>query len=430
MEEHLKKVENSLEEIQLVRKLVLDLLPRIDMYNGSDNYEFNYLCEMLTQHLLTLNQITTDGDDNEKRVRYKEIQFITSLISFLERKKAEANSDWEQQPSAPSEFDDSKFDQESSIRSQSENDCPTEIQCALLSISTAACLLSAMRKMCSKCSIVSNHTAIKSSVLKVCLGLKSSMQKISKMNFLLQEELDSTLCLLDAALSRLEESSDCSSESPLELNDSFKSTDCITDPNFTVPAPSFKLYHEIKITSIESPTNFWFYFVDNSFTFFNMQIKSFYSNLRDNDMSICYEDIKPYLVVAAKIENDWLRVEVISLGVEIVVFLLDYGTFQTVRPQDLRYMLKDFAVIPAKAFKGSLSGIHPSNGPDWSQDAVKSFYNKVGNKKLHSMINNCEDDIYQMDLFEKEYSLMMIADFLIYEGHADADTTFKGCSTI
>lgn len=426
----MENIESSLEKIQLVRQLVLELLPRIDMYNGSDSYEFNYLHEMLTQHLLTLDRIMAAGDDNEKRVRYQEIQFVTSLMSFLERKKAEASTVWKQQPSAPSEDDDSVFGQESSIRSQRDENFPTEVQCALLSISSAASLISAMQMMCSKCSLVPNHAALKSSALKVCLELKSSMQKVSKTNSLLQEELDSALCLLDAALSRLEESSDCSSESSLETNDSFKSTDCITDPNFAVPAPIFKLYHEIKVTSIESPTNFWFYFIDDSHKKFNIQIKSFYSALRDGDMSISYEDIKPYLLVAANIENDWLRVEVVSIGEEIVVFLVDYATYRAVRPQDLRYLLKDFAVTPAKAFQGSLSGIHPSNGPDWSQDAVKSFYTKVANKKLHAMITNCEDDIYQMDLFEKEYSLMMVADFLIYEGHADADTTFKGCSTI
>lgn len=85
-----KALEDSITKIQKIQQSVLDLMGRVEQYNGADRKEYLYLDEMLTQNLLKLDNIDAEGKDNIKNARREAIKCINSLISLLEAKNEEA----------------------------------------------------------------------------------------------------------------------------------------------------------------------------------------------------------------------------------------------------------------------------------------------------------------------------------------------------
>lgn len=87
-----KAIEDSITKIQKIQQSVLDLMSRVEQYNGKDRKEYLYLDEMLTQNLLKLDNIDAEGKDNIKNARREAIKCINSLISLLEAKNDEATN--------------------------------------------------------------------------------------------------------------------------------------------------------------------------------------------------------------------------------------------------------------------------------------------------------------------------------------------------
>lgn len=87
-----KAIEDSITKIQKIQKSVLDLMERVEMYDGVNRKEYSFLDEMLTQNLLKLDDIDAEGKENIKNARREAIKCINSLISLLEAKKDEAAS--------------------------------------------------------------------------------------------------------------------------------------------------------------------------------------------------------------------------------------------------------------------------------------------------------------------------------------------------
>lgn len=85
-----KAIEDSITKIQKIQASVLDLMSRVETYDGSDRKEYAFLDEMLTQNLLKLDDIDAEGKENIKNARREAIKCINSLISLLEAKKDEA----------------------------------------------------------------------------------------------------------------------------------------------------------------------------------------------------------------------------------------------------------------------------------------------------------------------------------------------------
>ncbi|KAG5671806.1 hypothetical protein PVAND_001981 [Polypedilum vanderplanki] len=85
-----KAIEDSITKIQKIQQSVLELMSRVEKYNGTDRKEYLYLDEMLTQNLLKLDNIDAEGKENIKNARREAIKCINSLISLLEAKKDEA----------------------------------------------------------------------------------------------------------------------------------------------------------------------------------------------------------------------------------------------------------------------------------------------------------------------------------------------------
>jgi len=87
-----KAIEDSITKIQKIQTSVLDLMSRVEQYDGSNPKEYNFLDEMLTQNLLKLDDIDAEGKENIKNARREAIKCINSLISLLEAKRDEAAS--------------------------------------------------------------------------------------------------------------------------------------------------------------------------------------------------------------------------------------------------------------------------------------------------------------------------------------------------
>lgn len=86
-----KAIEDSITKIQKIQASVLDLMSRVEQFDGSDRKEYAFLDEMLTQNLLKLDDIDAEGKENIKNARREAIKCINSLISLLEAKNDEAS---------------------------------------------------------------------------------------------------------------------------------------------------------------------------------------------------------------------------------------------------------------------------------------------------------------------------------------------------
>lgn len=85
-----KAIEDSITKIQKIQKSVLDLMSRVEQYDGTNRKEYSFLDEMLTQNLLKLDDIDAEGKENIKSARREAIKCINSLISILDAKNDEA----------------------------------------------------------------------------------------------------------------------------------------------------------------------------------------------------------------------------------------------------------------------------------------------------------------------------------------------------
>lgn len=83
--------EGPIEKIQRIQKNVLDLMTQVEQFNGKTrkDKEYIYLDEMLTQNLIRLDDVETQGKENVKMARKEAVKCINRCLSVLEA-KAEA----------------------------------------------------------------------------------------------------------------------------------------------------------------------------------------------------------------------------------------------------------------------------------------------------------------------------------------------------
>lgn len=83
-----------IEKIQEIQRDVLDLMTKVEQFQGKTrrDREYLYLDEMLTQNLLKLDTVDTDGQENVKLARKEAVKCINRCLSVLEA-KAEAAED-------------------------------------------------------------------------------------------------------------------------------------------------------------------------------------------------------------------------------------------------------------------------------------------------------------------------------------------------
>lgn len=85
-----KAIEDSITKIQKIQKSVVELMSRVEQYDGTNRKEYAFLDEMLTQNLLKLDDIDAEGKENIKNARREAIKCINSLIMLMEAKNEES----------------------------------------------------------------------------------------------------------------------------------------------------------------------------------------------------------------------------------------------------------------------------------------------------------------------------------------------------
>lgn len=80
--------DNSIEKIQHIQRDVLALMDQVEQFAGTSkkDKQYVYLDEMLTQNLLKLDTIDTEGKENIKQARREAIKCINICIAALEKK--------------------------------------------------------------------------------------------------------------------------------------------------------------------------------------------------------------------------------------------------------------------------------------------------------------------------------------------------------
>lgn len=80
--------DSSIEKIQNIQRDVLALMDQVEQFTGTSKKDksYMYLDEMLTQNLLKLDTIDTEGKENIKQARREAIKCINICIAALERK--------------------------------------------------------------------------------------------------------------------------------------------------------------------------------------------------------------------------------------------------------------------------------------------------------------------------------------------------------
>lgn len=204
--------------------------------------------------------------------------------------------------------------------------------------------------------------------------------------------------------------------------------DVVTDPNFVVPSPKFQRFAnelalEVRLTVIYSPSQFYFQYDVTSLDTLMSSLEGFYSTLLDDELVMSDVTMgEPGLMVAAKHFNIWHRAQVISepdIFGKVRLFFVDYGTQDSVDVTDVRYLLERFAVVTAKALRGSMVGVEPKDDlVTWDFFARNAFFNAVADKKLFASIVSLRDGVYEMNLSENASMSRLISTLLILQRYA------------
>ncbi|KAG5680824.1 hypothetical protein PVAND_010307 [Polypedilum vanderplanki] len=173
----------------------------------------------------------------------------------------------------------------------------------------------------------------------------------------------------------------------------------------------------IFITTIYSPTQFYFQYDEEGLNELMANIQEFYKSIPENSLIIELSDLVVGQIVAAKMDGVWNRSEVLSIkeNGRIELLFLDFGVFLTRPITFIRYIPESFTLVPAKALRGSLYGIQSDRPSDqWSDDSRNFFFIKIKDKELHASIRAVDKDgFYYLDIFETLLSKQSITEEMI-----------------
>jgi hypothetical protein len=202
----------------------------------------------------------------------------------------------------------------------------------------------------------------------------------------------------------------------------------VMNPAVTIQSAKIKTLNskvpfEVHITEVWSPDKFWFQFSDEILNLLVTRMTNFYE--KSVDLMIPPESVVQNLLVAAKVNNVWLRARVVAPDNEndrFLLFFVDYGATEHVDSYNIRFLLKAFTEECEKALCASLYCLKPKdNASGWSAAAKQVFFNFVANKKLFASIRSFKEDSnrFCVELCEKPSSWPGISEQLIKLGFAD-----------
>ncbi|KAK3913583.1 Tudor domain-containing protein 5 [Frankliniella fusca] len=182
-------------------------------------------------------------------------------------------------------------------------------------------------------------------------------------------------------------------------------------------------YIELRVAEVYNPQKFWIMLRKSTITLNQLmdELQDFY---HDHGAKYVMPDctIKEGQSCVAIYDSEWHRAVIKTVGEPVEVVYVDYGTVSKCPRKDLRFIHKDFAVLPKQAIRSSLSGIQPPIGCQrFTKEASYAFLNLVLEKELIGLI-------HKLDLEEPYFELFLIDtngetdvhlnDVLVGEGHA------------
>lgn len=208
----------------------------------------------------------------------------------------------------------------------------------------------------------------------------------------------------------------------------------IQDCSFKIPKPKlktfdYKLLFEVHMVVVFSPSQFYFQYGEQTIGALMNELNHLYSIIPKDDLVIDVTNIKPGLIVAAKVYDSWHRAQVMLKPDDrhnVMLFFVDFGTQIAVNVSDIRYLLKVYAVEPSKALRGSLFGICPKDEADeWEPFVRQQFFARVANKKLFATIKSYfeEGNVYELELNETVSGVMSVNEQMVLSKFADQEVT-------
>lgn len=212
--------------------------------------------------------------------------------------------------------------------------------------------------------------------------------------------------------------------------------DVIQDCSFKIPKLKLKtfdyrLMFEMRMVVVFSPSQFYFQHDEQTIGALMTELNKLYSIIPKDNLIIDVFNMKPGLIVAAKMFHSWYRAQVITEHDEddnLTVLLVDFGTQIVVNVSNIRYLLKVFTVEPSNALRGSLFGVCPKDEADeWDQFVRQQFFARVANKKLFATIKSYfeEDDVYELEVNETVNGVMSVNEQIVLSKLADQEVASK-----
>ncbi|KAI8037076.1 hypothetical protein M5D96_010395 [Drosophila gunungcola] len=112
-------------------------------------------------------------------------------------------------------------------------------------------------------------------------------------------------------------------------------------------------------------------------------------------MPLCLITTDHLCVVRSNNTGVWERAQVVrhrpnNIRKTIEVELIDTGVIMCVSHKDVKFLLKEFAMLPAQCLAGRLAFITQWKSPAWSAEAVNFFYRMVSYRTLYAKVEAIE----------------------------------------
>ncbi|XP_071631887.1 tudor domain-containing protein 5-like [Temnothorax longispinosus] len=188
-------------------------------------------------------------------------------------------------------------------------------------------------------------------------------------------------------------------------------------------------YLGVYVVEVFHPSFFWIHLRENKKDFEQMMDKlSDFYGCNKNKYIIAKLALKKDLNCACIYGYRWHRAIIRSVQSDftVTVFFYDYGTMETYTSEDIYYLHKQFAFLPAQAIPCGLFKIKPSIGDRWKRSVAEKFNEKVKDILLAATIFTIDPEHNSMmviltDTIEEED--VHINDWLVNERLAQVGKT-------
>ncbi|XP_037715461.1 tudor domain-containing protein 5 isoform X2 [Drosophila subpulchrella] len=169
---------------------------------------------------------------------------------------------------------------------------------------------------------------------------------------------------------------------------------------------------EVQLVKVDNPHNFYFWIYNEEYDDYraltsNMQM--FYESRESEKyiMPLCLITTDHFCVVRHNHSGVWERAKVVryrpnNTNMTIEVELVDTGHFMCVSHKDVKFLLKEFAVLPAQVLTGRLAFITQLTAPVWSAQAVKFFYNLSSYRRLYAQVEAIKNNTAYLVLIDPD----------------------------